>query len=182
MNFSGLCYMLNFDYFCKKFFMKRFLTGSLTAIMLMTISQESEGAGRNPLLSPSEAPFQCVPFDKLTSADYEEAVVEAIKIHDGEIEAIASETAAPAFENTVAALDRSGRLLNRSVLALSNLESALGDTVLMNIMAKVTPLLSQHETGLLLNEKLWNRIKSVYDNKSSRTDLTPEAMRLIDET
>ncbi len=143
---------------------------------------ESEIAGKNPLLSLSDAPFQSVPFDKLTPPDYEDAVIEAIKIHNGEIEAITSVSEDATFENTVAAFDRSGRLLNESVLALSNLEAALGDTVLMNIMAKVTPLISEHSTGILLNEKLWNRIKKVYDNKASRTDLSPEALRLIDET
>lgn len=150
--------------------------------MLMTMTNESESAGRNPLLSPSGAPFQSVPFDKLTPSDYEDAVVEAIKIHNGEIEEITSVSESPTFENTIAAFDRSGKLLNESVLALSNLEAALGDTVLMNIMAKVTPLISEHSTSILLNEKLWNRIKNVYDNKSTRTDLSPEAIRLIDET
>ncbi len=150
--------------------------------MLMTMINESEIAGKNPLLPLSDAPFQSVPFDKLTPPDYEDAVIEAIKIHNGEIEAITSVSEDATFENTVAAFDRSGRLLNESVLALSNLEAALGDTVLMNIMAKVTPLISEHSTGILLNEKLWNRIKKVYDNKASRTDLSPEALRLIDET
>ncbi|MBD5358209.1 MAG: M3 family metallopeptidase [Bacteroides sp.] len=146
------------------------------------MTNESEGAGRNPLLVPSSAPFQSVPFDKLTFSDYEDAIIESIKIHNGELDAITSVAEAPTFENTIAAFDRSGRLLNESVLALGNLEAALGDTVLMNIMAKVTPLMSQHSTDILLNEKLWDRIKSVYDNKGSRNDLSSEAVRLIDET
>ena len=163
--------------------MKRFLLGSITAFTLMTtITTEAQGARSNPLLTPSEAPFSSVPFDKIRTADYEEAVIEAIKIHDGEIEAIALSSEAPTFENTVAALDRSGSLLNGAVLALSNLEAAVGDDELMKMMADVTPALSQHQTGILLNENLWKRIKAVYDTKGSRTDLTPEAMRLIDET
>ncbi len=108
-------------------------------------------------------------------------MVEGIRIHNDELDAIASCADAPTFENTIAAFDRSGVALNRSVLALSNLEAALGDTVLMNIMAKVTPLISEHETGVLLNEKLWNRIKAVYDNKDSRNDLNPEQTRLVSE-
>ena len=163
--------------------MKRFLLGSITAFTLMTtITTEAQGARSNPLLTPSEAPFSSVPFDKIRTADYEEAVIEAIKIHDGEIEAIALSSEAPTFENTVAALDRSGSLLNGAVLALSNLEAAVGDDELMKMMADVTPALSQHQTGILLNENLWKRIKAVYDTKGSRTDLTPEAIRLIDET
>lgn len=131
---------------------------------------------------PSEAPFGCVPFDKLTPPDYESAVLEAVKLHDKEIDEIANQTESPTFENTIAALDRSGKLLSESILALSNLEAAVGDPAYMESMAKVTPVLSQHETGILLNEKLWERIKTVYENKNSRKDLSSEAIRLIDET
>lgn len=148
----------------------------------MTMANEAQGGRNNPLLVPSEAPYQAVPFDKIQLPDYEDAIMEAIRIHDGEIEAIVSTAEEPTFENTVAALDRSGSLLNESVLALSNLEAAVGDTVMMQMMARVTPILSDHSTGLLLNDKLWQRIKKVYENKNSRTDLSPEAMRLIDET
>ncbi len=162
--------------------MKRFLFGSIAVLSLMTVSNDAQGAPTNPLLTPFDTPYQTVPFNKLKPADYEEAVLEAIKIHDGEIEAIAASAEAPTFENTIAALDRSGSLLNQSILALSNLEAAVGDDVYMQMMANVTPELSRHETGVLLNEKLWKRVKAVYDNKASRTDLTPEQQRLIDET
>lgn len=145
--------------------MYKHILASITALTIMSFADEAQGARVNPLLVPSDAPFQAVPFNKLESPDYEEAVVEGIRIHNDELDAIASCADAPTFENTIAAFDRSGVALNRSVLALSNLEAALGDTVLMNIMAKVTPLISEHETGVLLNEKLWNRIKAVYDNK-----------------
>lgn len=143
---------------------------------------EIKATSNNPLLNESTAPFQAVPFDKIQDKDYEEAIVEAIKLHEKEIEEIAASTESPTFENTIAALDRSGSLLNEAVLALSNLNEALGDKVYMDMMTRVTPLISQHSTGILLNERLWNRIKSVYDTKSSRKDLSPEAMRLIDET
>lgn len=148
----------------------------------MTIATDAQGGKTNPLLIKSEAPFQAIPFDKLQTSDYEEAILEAIKIHDKEIEAITANQEAPTFENTIVALDRSGSLLNNSVLALSNLEAAVGDPVMMEIMAKVTPAISQHSTGLLLNEKLWSRIRKVYEGKAGRSDLSPEALRLIDET
>ncbi len=148
----------------------------------MTVANEAQGGSNNPLLVPSDAPFQTVPFNKIQLPDYEEAIMEAIKIHDGEIEAIVSTSEEPTFENTIAALDRSGSLLNESVLALSNLVEAVGDTTMMQMMTRVTPVLSDHSTGLLLNDKLWQRIKKVYENKGQRTDLSPEAMRLIDET
>ncbi len=148
----------------------------------MTMANEAQGGSNNPLLVPSDAPYQAVPFNKIQLPDYEEAIMEAIKIHDGEIEAIVSTSEEPTFENTIAALDRSGSLLNESVLALSNLVEAVGDTTMMQMMTRVTPILSDHSTGLLLNDKLWQRIKKVHETKGERSDLSPEAMRLIDET
>ena len=148
----------------------------------MTIKTEAQGGVSNPLLKVSDAPHKAVAFDKIKTSDYEDGIKEGIQIHNKEIEAIINSNESPTFENTIAAFDRSGSVLNESVLALSNLEAALGDTVLMNMMAKLTPLISEHSTNILLNEKLWERIKNVYDNRYSRSDLSPEAMRLIEET
>ncbi len=148
----------------------------------MTIKTEAQGGISNPLLKVSDAPHKAVAFDKIKTSDYEDGIKEGIQIHNKEIEAIINSNESPTFENTIAAFDRSGSVLNESVLALSNLEAALGDTVLMNMMAKLTPLISEHSTNILLNEKLWERIKNVYDNRYSRSDLSPEAMRLIEET
>ena len=136
----------------------------------------------NALIKDSTLPYGAVPFDKITPADMEEGVIEGIRLQNEEIKAITDNSEEPTFENTVAALDRSGKVLNRSILVLSNLESALGDTVIMNTLAKVTPQLSLHSTDILLNHKLWERIKKVYDTKDQRTDLSPEAIRLIEET
>ncbi|MCH5237944.1 MAG: M3 family metallopeptidase [Muribaculaceae bacterium] len=144
-------------------------------------SCHSDGSS-NPLLKPSPAPFETIPFDKITASDMEEAILEGIKLHNDEITSITENPEEPTFENTIAALDRSGVILNTAVLTLSNLESALGDTILMNTLARVTPQLSSHSTDILLNEKLWNRIKKVYDRKEERSDLSNEAHRLIKET
>lgn len=162
--------------------MNKFFAVTLTAISFMTVTTDAQGGNKNPLLIQSDAPFQGVPFDKVKTSDFEEAILEAIKLHDKEIETIASNPESPTFENTVAALDRSGVLLNSSVQALGNLEAAVGDPLMMQIMARVTPIISQHSTGLLLNEKLWSRIRKVYEERENRTDLSPEALRLIDET
>ena len=162
--------------------MHKFILGSMTAISLMSCVNESNSGRSNPLLIPSSAPFQSVPFNKISTEDYEEAISEGIKLHNKEIDVITSSDDDPSFENTIAALDRSGVILNGAVQTLSNLEAALGDTVLMNIMTKVTPLLTEHSTNLLLNEKLFERIKAVYDKRDERTDLSPEAQRLISET
>lgn len=148
----------------------------------MTIVAGCKSGGGNALLKESDLPHGAIPFDKITPADMEEAVIEGIRLQNEEISAITDSEEEPTFENTIAALDRSGEVLNRAVYTLSNLQSALGDTVIMNTMAKITPDLSLHTTDILLNEKLWERIKTVYDKKGERTDLSPEAIRLIDET
>ena len=162
--------------------MNRFILGSMTAFTLMTFASEADGVRRNPLLLPSDAPFQAIPFDKIATTDYKEAIIEGIRLHNDEIEGIVSSSESPTFQNTVAAFDRSGKILDRAVATLGNLESALGDTALMNIMAEVTPLISEHSTGILLNEGLWKRIKYVYDDKDSKASLSPEALRLLNET
>lgn len=162
--------------------MNRFILGSMTAFTLMTFASEADGVRRNPLLLPSDAPFQAIPFDKIATTDYKEAIIEGIRLHNDEIEGIVSSPEKPTFQNTIAAFDRSGKILDRAVATLGNLESALGDTALMNIMAEVTPLISEHSTGILLNEGLWKRIKFVYDDKDSKASLSPEALRLLNET
>ena len=162
--------------------MRRLIMKSLALMFLVTAVGESQAAGSNPLLKKSSLPFEAIPFDKITVADMEEAVIEGIKLQNEEIAAITDNSQPPTFENTIAALDRTGTVLNRAVLTLSNLESALGDTLIMNAMARVTPQLSLHSTDILLNHKLWERIKKVYDSKAERNDLSPEALRLIDET
>lgn len=162
--------------------MRKFIMNSVALMCLMTVVSGCKSESGNPLIKKSTAPYEAIPFDKITVEDMEDAVKEGIKIHNREIEQITENSETPTFENTVAALDRSGEILNRAVLTLSNLESALGDTAIMNVMAKVTPDLSAHSTDILLNHKLWERIKQVYETKAERNDLSPEALRLIDET
>ncbi|MCH5226847.1 MAG: M3 family metallopeptidase [Muribaculaceae bacterium] len=162
--------------------MRKLIMNSLAFMCIMTAVSGCKSESGNPLVKKSTLPYEAVPFDKITVADMEDAVIEGIRLQNEEISAITGNKETPTFENTVVALDRSGTVLNRAVLTLSNLESALGDTAIMNTMAKVTPQLSLHSTNILLNHELWERIKKVYETKGDRNDLSPEALRLIDET
>lgn len=148
----------------------------------MTLTSSAAGGSDNPLLRPSTAPHGTPEFTKLTPEFYEEAVKEGIHRHNEEIDAIVSNPETPGFLNTIVALDRSGVALNEATLALSNVEQAMGDTTLMNVMAAVTPLISEHSTDILLNEPLWARIKAVYDSRNSLSGLSAEDIRLIEET
>lgn len=160
----------------------KFFISSLAALSMITFACEAAGGKENPLITGSDAPFGTMPLSRLTPADYEEGVMEGIKLQNQEIAAIVNQRSMPTFENTIVALDRSGEVLNRSILALSNLQEASGDPAMMEVMAKVTPALSEHSSNIMLNENLWQRVKDVYDKKDIDTSLTPEDKRLIDKT
>lgn len=160
---------------------KDFIYQTFTCVPV-SFASEAEGGRVNPLLKESDAPYQAIPFDKINDSDFEEAITEGISLHEKEIDAIADSEDAPTFENTIAAMDRSGVILNRAILTLGNLENATGAPALMSILQKMTPLLSKHDTGILLNESLWQRVKSVYESRETRKDLTAEDLRLIEET
>lgn len=155
---------------------------SLTALTMVTFAASASGTSSNPLIEGSNLPFGTMPLSKLTPEQYEEGVLEGIRLQNQEIDAITKQRSVPTFENTIVALDRSGEILNRSILALSNLENASGDTVIMAVVARVTPILSEHSSNIMLNTQLWERVKQVYDNKDKDISLTPEDKRLIEKT
>ncbi len=121
------------------------------------------------------------PFSKITNADYEPAIDRGIEKAKAEIEAIANNPEAPTFENTIVALDRSGQDLNRVLNVFFPILSADADDELMEISMRVTPKLSDYSTSIVLNENLWKRIKTVYDNRAQMS-LTPEQNMLLEET
>lgn len=155
---------------------------SLTALTMMSFAASATGASTNPLIDGANLPYGTMPLSRLTPSQYEEGIMEGIKLQNQEIDAIVNQRSVPTFENTVVALDRSGEVLTRSILALSNLENASGDEQIMNVLAKVTPALSEHSSNIMLNERLWERVKQVYENKDKDTSLTPEDKRLLNKT
>ncbi len=153
-----------------------------TAMATGTLHAQAVNDSTNPVLAPSGLPHNVLPFDKITAADLEAAVKEGVEYQNKAIDAIVNQRSIPTFENTIAALDRSSWELNRAVLALSNLEGACGDEAYQQAMQNVTPLLSEHSSNNLHNEKLSDKIKQVYDNSYKEDGLTPEENRLITET
>ncbi len=166
--------------------MKNFITGGIAALTIMTFAYTADSVAandsQNPLLQQNLLPYGAIPFDRLTAQTYEDAIREAVKLQNDRIAAIVNQRSVPTFENTIVALERSGDELMRATLALSNLEHALGDEALMQAMQNVTPLLSEHQSSILLNQGLWDKIKYVYDHQSEIPDLTPEDKRLLSET
>lgn len=135
----------------------------------------------NPLFYEFATVHGTVPFNDIKLSQYEEAVDRGIKIGLEEVEAICNNRAVPDFENTIVALDNSGRDLNRVLSVFFNLLSADGDDAMMELSLKLTPKLSDYETSISLNTRLWDKIKYVWDHRDSY-DLTPEDQTLLKRT
>lgn len=163
--------------------MKKILLAALTGLTLMTTPLPSQAqTAPNPLLTPSTVQYGAVPFDKIKVSDYSEAIREGIREQTEEIENILRQRSTPDFQNTILPLERSGEKLYNALATLGNLESALGDPEIMAVVSEITPIVSEHNTGIMLNHQLWERIKYIYENRDKDKSLSPEDLRLIEET
>lgn len=135
---------------------------------------------QNPFFEKYNTPHHTFPFDKVKTEHYEPAIREGIRIHLDEIKAITDNTKAPTFENTVAAFERSGKFLNRVTAVFDNMLSAETNSNLQNLAKTIMPLLSEHGNDVSLNEKLFLRIKSVYEHQNQEA-LTTEQKTLLDK-
>lgn len=135
----------------------------------------------NPFFLPYNTPHDTVPFDRITLADYEEAMLEGIRRENEQIEKIINNPEAPTFENTIIPEDEvKGRkhyydLLNRVESAFFNMLSAETNDKMDALAQKMSPILTRHGNDVSLNPKLFERIKYVYEH---HRELTPEENRL----
>ena len=144
-------------------------------------NQEQDAAGssnQNPFLKPSSLPFHAIPFDKIKDSDYQPAFDEGMKLQLAEINKIADNSEPPTFENTLVALEKSGQMLMRVQLAFNTVSSANTDSVLQKVQQYEAPRLAAHNDAIFLNTKLFERVKSIYDKRSS-LKLDHESMKLI---
>ncbi|MDE6580992.1 MAG: M3 family metallopeptidase [Duncaniella sp.] len=126
-------------------------------------------------------PHGTVPFDRITNADYEPAIDAGIAAALADIDAITANNDEPTFENTIVALEHSGKQLDRVLNVFYPLLSANSDDEMMEISMRVSPKLSDYSTSVSLNEALWKRIKAVWDKRES-LNLDPEDMMLLTTT
>ena len=136
---------------------------------------------QNPLLTQPQTPYGVPAFDQVELKHYMPAFKEAIRLNQAGIDAIVNNPEAPTFENTLAALDRSGSVLGRVIGVFYNVLEADGNEKMDAIANEVAPILSDFQDGIVLNEGLFARIKAVYDQRES-LDLNAEQMRLLTET
>ena len=136
---------------------------------------------KNPLLDTYQTPFNTPPFDQIENHHYIPAFDEGIKLLNEEILHIANNKEDATFENTIIALEQSGRLLDQVSSAFFNILSAEANDEMMNISQLISPKLSESSNNIFLNEELFTRIKKVYDQKE-KLQLSIEDSRLLEET
>lgn len=130
--------------------------------MAMLLGAVSANAA-NPLLESYKTPFQTPPFDKIKLEHYEPAFDKGLADARAEIDAIVNNPAAPTFENTIVAMERSGKLLEGVVTIFYNLNSSETSDEMEQIATRIQPKLSEFSNDISLNPKLFARIKAVYD-------------------
>ena len=120
-------------------------------------------AHENVFLQEWDTPYGIPPFDKIEVADYMPAIREGIARQQAEIQAIIANPDAPTFENTVAALDRSGALLDRVSAVLFNISESDYSEALNAVVEEATPLVSSAQDDIMMNSELFARVKAVYE-------------------
>ena len=134
----------------------------------------------NPVLADSALPFGAPEFSKYRSTDYEAAFLEGLTEHRAEIDAVANNTEAPTFDNTIAALERSGKKLAKVSGIFFNLTETDADDVMRETEKQLSPLLTEHSAYMTMNEALFARVKALYDTKAT-LGLTREQEMVLDK-
>ncbi|HEU4952454.1 MAG TPA: peptidyl-dipeptidase Dcp [Holophagaceae bacterium] len=156
------------------------LTAPAMALIAGAASAAAPQAARpNPFAVKSPLPFQAPPFDKIQDADFQPALEEGMRIHLAEIQKIADNPAAPTFQNTLVALEKSGQMLNRVYMVFNCLAGANTNDTLQKVQEAMAPKLAAHSDAIYLNEKLFQRVKAIYDQRA-KLKLSPEARRLVE--
>ena len=165
--------------------------GIASAMMQITACKDAGESRENVLLKESTLPFGAPEFDKIQVSDYIPAIKAGIEAQRANIDSIIANEEAPTFENTIVALDESGSQLERVTRIFFALTNADKTPELGEAEKEAMPLLTDLENEISFNKALFQRIKAVYDTyhpesqenmESQGTSLTPEDMKLLEET
>jgi peptidyl-dipeptidase Dcp len=137
------------------------------------------GATADPFRKPSTLPFEAPDFSKIRNADFKPAIDEGMKQQIAEVQQIADSSAAPTFDNTIVALEKSGQMLDRVMATFSLLTGANTNPTLQRVQEQEAPRLAAHEDAIYLNKKLFDRIQTLY-NERDKLKLDPESARLLE--
>ena len=158
------------------FIMKKY-TFIAAAMLPLILSCKME----NPLLTESKLPFGAPQFDKIRNEHYMPAFEQGIAEAKAEIDAIANNPEAPTFENTIEAMEYSGETLDRVSSIFYNLMEADVNEQMQQIAEEVAPMLNDYSMYVSLNEKLFERVKAVYEQRDSLA-LEKDQLKLLENT
>jgi peptidyl-dipeptidase Dcp len=133
----------------------------------------------NPFSHPSALPYQLPPFDRIRNGDYRPAFEEAMREQRMEVGQIAHDPAAPDFQNTIVALERSGRMLGRVSGVFFNLNASNTDPEMQQIDSEMAPALQAHEDAIFLDPALFARVDAVYQRRAG-LKLDSESLQLLE--
>lgn len=133
----------------------------------------------NPFLAPYDTPFEAIPFDRIEISHILPAIKAGIQIEEREIADIADNATLATFENTIEPFEKSGEIIMKVSAVLNTYMNVRNDDELQALSEEAYSLLTEHRNNIYLNEKLFARIKAVYDN-TDRTMLTGEQQRLLE--
>ena len=155
-----------------------FLLTIMTIVFFSACKQTKEV--KNPFFTEYQTPFQVPPFDKIDSTDYMPAYIEGMKQQMAEIDEILNNSKEPDFENTILAFDKSGKLFTKVSKVFNQLNEANTTLQMQDIARKLSPMLSKHRDDIAMNEKLFKRIKAVYE-KRSQMKLDDQQIRVVEK-
>jgi peptidyl-dipeptidase Dcp len=135
---------------------------------------------QNPFFEKWDNRYEIPPFEIINVADYKEAFSKGMKEQEAEIEAIVNNTETPSFQNTVVAMDASGELLYKVEAVFFAESSSNGTKEILSFKSEIVPRLTQHYDNIMMNQKLFEKVKYVKENTDLQV-LTPEENRLLDE-
>lgn len=150
---------------------------SMTMITSTTVAQKKQ-TNQNPFFEKYNTPYNVPAFDKIKVEHFKPAFLEGIKQQEKEIDAIASNTQKATFENTILAMENSGKLLSEVSTVFFNLSSANTNADIQKIAQEVSPLLAAHSDNINLNEKLFQKVNSLWQSKNQLNLGTEEAKLL----
>ena len=160
--------------------MKKTIWLSIVLVVMLAGCQNRKSETMNPFLTEYNTPFGVPPFDKIENGHFLPAFREGIRQQEAEIDAIVSSTEFPSFENTIAAFDLSGEILRQVGGVFYRLRSAETNDEIDSIAKVLVPITSAHQSNMMLNEALFNRVKNVYERRDS-LELTPEQSMVVEK-
>ncbi len=159
---------------------KPILTLAACVVLPVAVHAASAATRTNPFLEPYNTPYNIPPFEKIQYGDYLPAMEQGIKEYKKEIDAIVNNPATPDFNNTILAMEKSGDLLNRVMTVFSALDETESCPEMVEISEKAYPMYSQCTDEVMMNPKLFQRVKSVYDRRNS-LGLTAPQLRAVEQ-